>query len=315
MFRLLFELVQSALGGRLSGVASVLHIAALALLAGVWLLPPVLFALRRWRSAYGVQDGTVVQCFHCGYAGVPSGASCRHCGRDLELPTLLRLSLFLRAWRMGRLASWAGRAYHGLGLVGFYVFTGSFVYALDLFWPGPDLRKLFIAIGTITLVACCALFRRAFSLHAAGGLSRFSNLFFGCSALGFVLVFVFVASATAPVEGRYLGTVRSEGKEVTFGDLRVPVQGASVGIEYLQVDQAALGYHKIVLLALEGVERVPVGRDPVSRAVLAHLARSADRYERWGFAVRTRVERREIAPGTSYSVYSSGREIYLRRLP
>jgi hypothetical protein len=48
--------------------------------------------------------------------------------------------------------------------------------------------------------------------------------------------------------------------------------------------------------------------------LLAHLGGAADRYERLGFAVRTRVERREFTKGVAYGVYSSGREIYFQRL-
>jgi hypothetical protein len=195
-----------------------------------------------------------------------------------------------------------------------YAFTIFFAYELDLFQPGPDLRKLFIAIGTIALVGSCVLLRRAFSLHSAGPVTRLSNLFFGLSALGFVLLFVFIASATAPVEGRYLGTLQNHGSEVTFNNLRVPVKEKSAGIEYLQIEQAALGYQRLFLLALEGAQRVAVPRDPIAAALLAHLAGAADRYEQLGFAVRTRVERREFTKGVTYGVYSSGREITFQRL-
>ncbi|KRT68468.1 MAG: hypothetical protein XU15_C0021G0025 [candidate division NC10 bacterium CSP1-5] len=314
VFRLFFNVIQSVLGERLAGVAGLLHSAAVLLLAGVWLLPPVMWGFRRWRSAYGVREGIVVQCWNCGYAGLPHGLVCRHCGRELELPGLLRFSLGLRAWRIGRLASWVGALYHGLGLVCLYLFTAFFAYELDLFRPGPDLRRLFIAIGTIALVGSCVLFRRALSLHSAGPVARLSNLFFGLSALGFVLLFVFIASATAPVEGRYLGTLQNHGSEVTFNNLRVPVTDKGAGIEYLQIEQAGLGYHRLFLLALEGTQRVEVPRDPIARVLLAHLGGAADRYERLGFAVRTRVERREFTTGVAYGVYSSGREIYFQRL-
>ncbi len=314
VFRLFFNVIQSVLGERLAGVAGLLHSAAVLLLVGVWLLPPVMWGFRRWRSAYGIREAIVVQCWNCGYAGLPVGSDCRHCGRELELPGLLRLSLGLRAWRTGRIASWVGALYHGLGLVCLYVFTIFFAYELDLFRPGPDLRKLFIAIGTIALVGSCVLFRRALSLHSAGPVARLSNLFFGLSALGFVLLFIFIASATAPVEGRYLGTLQNHGSEVTFNDLRVPVKEKGAGIEYLQIEQAELGYHRLFLLALEGAQRVEVPRDPIARALLAHLGGAADRYERWGFAVRTRVERREFSKGVAYGVYSSGREITFQRL-
>src|SRR3972149_1394845 len=90
-------------------------------------------------------------------------------------------------------------------------FPAFFAYELDLFRPGPDLRKLFIAIGTIALVGSCVSFRRALSLHSAGPVTRLSNLFFGLSALGFVLLFVFIASATAPVEGRHPGALQNHG--------------------------------------------------------------------------------------------------------
>jgi hypothetical protein len=314
MFRLFFTVIQSALGERLAGVAGLLHAAALLLLVGVWLFPPVMWGLRRWRSAHGVREGIVVQCWNCGYAGLPQGLVCRHCGRELELPGLLRLSLGLRAWRTGRLASWVGTVYHGVGLVSLYLFTGFFAYELDLFRAGPDLRKLFIAVGTIALVGSSILFRRALSLHSAGPLARLSNLFFGLSALGFVLLFVFIASATAPVEGRFLGTLQNHGSEVAFNDLRVPVTDKGAGIEYLQIEQATLGYHRLFLLALEGAQRVAVPRDPIAGWLLAHLAGSADRYERLGFAVRTRVERREFTTGVLYGVYSSGREVTFQRI-
>jgi hypothetical protein len=116
------------------------------------------------------------------------------------------------------------------------------------------------------------------------------------------------------VEGRYLGTLQNHGSEVTFNDLRVPVTEKGAGIEYLQIEQAELGYHRIFLLALEGAQRVAVPRDPIARVLLAHLGGAADRYERLGFAVRTRVERREFTKGVAYGVYSSGREIYFQRL-
>lgn len=309
MFSLFFDGVQSVLGKRLTTVASVLHIVALLLLVGMWVLPPVLWRVRRWRAAYGIREGTVIQCQNCGYAALPAGLTCRHCGRELDLPALLRLSVRLREWRMGKIASRMGNLYHGMGLAGLYAFTGLFAYELDVFRPGPDLRKLFIAVGTIVLVVSCVLFRRALSLHSGGPLFRLSNLFLGFSALGFVLFFVFVASATAPVEWRYLGTLRHDGAEITFNDLRVPATGVSAGIEYLQVGQPALGYHHIFLLALEGNERVPVQRDSLTRVFLAHLTGAPDRYERLGFVVRIRVERRALTIGVPYAVYSVGREI------
>lgn len=301
------------LGERLASGASLLHVAAVLLLVGVWLLPPVTWGLRRWRLAHGVNEGTVVRCAHCGFTGSPFGLACRHCGRELELPALLRFSLRLREWRTGRFASRLAGVYHGLGLVCLYVFTGIFAVKLDLFRPGPDLRKLFVAIGTIALVGSCILFRRAFSLHSAGGLSRFTNFFFGLSGLGFVLLFLFVASATAPVEGRYLGMVQYDDGEVAFNGLRVPAREGHVGIEYLQIDQAELWYHRIFLVALEGSDRAALNRDPISRAFLAHLARSADRYEQLGFKVRVRVERRVLAAGVPYVLYSLGREIAFER--
>lgn len=313
MFRLFFDALQSMLGERLASGASLLHVAAVLLLVGMWLVPPVTWGLRRWRSAHGVNEGTVVRCAHCGFTGSPFGLACRHCGRELELPSLLRFSLRLREWRTGRFASRLAGAYHGLGLVCLYVFTGIFAVKLDLFRPGPDLRKLFVAIGTITLVGSCILFRRAFSLYSAGGLSRFTNFFFGLSGLGFVLLFLFVASATAPVEGRYLGTVRYDGSEVAFDGVRVPASEGNVGIEYLQIDQAELWYHRIFLVALEGSDRVALNRDPISRAFLAHLAGSADRYEQLGFKVRVRVERRVLTAGVPYVLYSLGHEIAFER--
>jgi len=313
VFRLFFDTLQSMLGERLASGASLLHAAAVLLLVGVWILPPVTWGLRRWRSAHGVHEGTVVRCAQCGFTGSPFGLACRHCGRELELPSLLRFSLRLREWRTGRFASRLAAFYHGLGLICLYVFTGIFAVKLDLFRPGPDFRKLFIAIGTIALVGSCILFRRAFSLHSAGGLSRFTNFFFGLSGLGFVLIFLFVASATAPVEGRYLGTVRYDGSEVAFDGLRVPAREGKVGIEYLQIDQAELWYHRIFLVALEGSDRAALNRDPISQAFLAHLARSADRYEQLGFKVRVRVERRVLAAGVPYVLYSLGREISFER--
>lgn len=314
MFRLFFDAVQSVLGERLGSVARLFHIVALLLLVGMWLFPLVLWQIRRWRSAHGVTEGTVVRCSHCGFTGAPFGLACRHCGRELQLPSLLRLSLRLREWRTGRLASRLAGTYHAFGLICLYVLTGVFVYKLDLFHPGPDLRKLFIAIGTIALVGSCVLFRRAFSLHSPGFLSRISNFFFGVSGLGFVLLFVFVASATAPIEGRYLGMLHYDGDAVTFDGVRVPVTEGKVGVEYLQVDQAAMGYYRIFLLALEGTQRVVIERDRVSEGLLAHLARSADRYEALGFKVRVRVERRALTLGVPYAVYSLGREISVERI-
>lgn len=314
MFRAFFDMIQSLLGERLASVASLLHVAALVLMGAVWLLPPVMWWLRRWRSARGVSQGTVIQCWDCGHAGLPLGVSCRRCGRELRLPMLLRLSLRLQEWRSGKLASRTAAVYHGLGLVCFYAFTALFAVKMDLFRPGPDLRKIFIAIGTIALVWSCILFRRALSLHSPGFLSRLTSLFFGFSALGFVLFFVFVASATATVEAQYLGTLRHDGREITFGDLRVPATGRTVGIEYLQIDQAELGYHRIFLRSLEGDKRVAVGRDPLTRALLSHLAGATDPYEQLGFSVRVRVERRELSVGVAYSVHSSGREIYIQRV-
>jgi len=301
------------LGGRLAPVASVLHIVALLLLVGIWMLPPIVWWVRRWRAGYGIREGTVIQCRNCGYAALPTGLTCRHCNRALELPALLRLSVHLRAWRMGKIASRMGAVYHGLGLVALYAFTGLFAYELDVFRPGPDLRKLFIAVGTIALVVSCVLFRRALSLYSGGPLFRLSNLFLGFSALGFVLFLVFVASATAPVESRYLGTLRHDGAAITFNDLRVPATGVSAGIEYLQVGQPALGYHHIFLLALEGDERVPVKRNPVTRVLLAHFMGAPGRYERLGFVVRTRVERRALTIGVPYAVYSLGHEIIVQQ--
>lgn len=314
MLRLFFDTVQSVLGERLGGVAHFLHVAALLLLLGLWVLPPVMWGVRRWRSAHGVAEGTVVRCSHCGFTGFPFGLVCRHCGRELQLPFLLRLSLRLREWRTSRFASRLVAFYHSLGLVCLYLFTGIFAYKLDLFRPGPDFRKLFIAIGTIALVGSCVLFRRALSLHSAGSLSRISNFLFGLSGLGFVLLFLFVASATAPVEGRYLGVLQYDGTEVTFNDLRVSPREGDVGIEYLQIDQAELGYHRIFLVALEGTDRVAVRRDPLTQVFLTHLARSADWYERIGFKVRVRSERRALTVGVPYGVYSLGREIYFERI-
>ncbi len=313
MFRLFFDTVQSVLGESLATVASILHVAAMVLLVGVWLLPPLMWRVRRWRSMHGISEGTVMHCWNCGYAGLPHGLSCRRCGRELQVPALLRLSLRLQEWRSGRLASRTAAVYHSFGLVWFYAFTALFAVKMDLFRPGPDLRKIFIATGTIALVWSCILFRRTFSLYAPGLLRRFSNLFFGLSTLGFVFFFLFVASATATVEAHYLGKLRHTGSEVTFNTLRVAAMGKEIGIEYLQIGQDKLGYHHIFLLALEGDERVSVERDPLTRALLSHLARTTDPYERLGFDVRVRVERRALTVGVPYAVYSSGQEIYIRR--
>ncbi len=313
MLRLLFESLEGILGPSLAGVSRLVYWSGLSLVAAVALLSLWRVWLDHATSRAGLAQRWVATCPACGRAGVVRGSACSHCGKPIEMPWPVRVRARGPGWRETPAVRRAARAYRLAGTALFLLLVAWTVAAAGALTPRGELHRLFLGLGLLGLAAAGRSAGRALCLERRGVIARAGDGLQALAAVGVLAVSLFLASAARPAGETVLARFGAADGAVRIGDRLLPTSHGEIGVEYVQLDHATLGYTRIVPLAFVGAERAPLPLGRIDRWLIDHLRAHADAYEARGLTVRIRSDRHQVVPGGTYEVVVTGGQLLIRR--
>jgi hypothetical protein len=202
------HLAESLFGGRLAVLAVRLESLALALLAAVWLVPPVFFLLRRWVSK-GLNTRILYWTCFCGADNPPLAAGCVRCRLPPRLSWKERMSAQPWARKSFELLRVMAGLWRGVGWMLYYVLPAGLAWSLQMPSPAgtPALRTLFGALSLSAGLAGVLVAGRALGRHGGGPLPRAALLAGVVALAGFTALFTTLWAAAPYPPDKPLGVV------------------------------------------------------------------------------------------------------------
>ncbi len=314
MLRLFFHGIEQALGPALSGVAFLVYVAGLGVLAVAVFLP----LYSRWMEyvamGYGLQQVWIMTCAQCGRTTRAAGRHCGYCDQPLDLPTTLKLwsgAIRRRPSIRSQTTRWGA---HLAGSLLFLLLSGWLVFRVDVLSPHGSLDRLFLGFGLLAWAAVGWFTSRAVRLAPMGVLGRVRDGALSFASIGFVVVWLFLAEEAKPVPETLIATFTAKPAAIQVNNRLLQIPTGEVVFEYLQMDHELLGYHDIIPLAFVGSNRIPIAHSPVAQAIIAHLRANPDDYAARGLTVRYRSDRHKVSAGYTYEVVERVGQLLIRRV-
>jgi hypothetical protein len=312
MLRLLFQGIEQSLGQSLWLVSWLFYSGGLALLMVVVLFPVWRIRMQYLTERTGMEQRWVMTCGNCGRQTLVSGRKCGTCGNDLGIPWMVRLwtastrkieGTFIRRLKWG---------VQLLGSSAFLLFSAWIASATGSLAPQGALHRLFLGLAFVALAVFGWLAGRALGIRRHGVLARGGDAVMAMAAIGAMAVALFLADSARPQREISLARFDTVANTARVGERVLVLPEGEIGVEYLQLDQETLGYHRIVPLALSGREGIPFQRNALKQWVISHLRKHAAGYTARGLAVRLRTDRLRITPGQSYEVVEREGQVLMR---
>jgi len=312
MLRLLFQNIEQSLGPSLVQVSSLLYWGGLALLLLVALAP----VWRVWMESLTVRTGMeqrwLMTCPNCKKRTIVTGHRCGICKEVLGIPMVVRLwTLFTRRGKgpLIRQLRWVS---HLLGSLVFLLLSVWIVTATGVLAPQGALHRLFLGLALVALAVAGWSGGRALRIGHQGLLTRVGDAAMALAAIGVMAVMLFLADAARPIEEIVLARFETIDNAARIGERVLPLPQGEIGFDYLQLDQEALGYHRVIALGFSASERVPFHRNLLKQRITTHLRKHAAGYTARGLTVRVRTDRLQITPGQSFEVVEREGHVLMR---
>jgi hypothetical protein len=309
MLRWLLQNLETSLGPSLAPAARLLYWGALALLlfmvARLWWSG----LMARATARAGLVRGWTGPCPTCSERQPLRGGACARCGTSLGLPWALRLHLVGTGG-----PGWLRRAAELTGAGAFTLTSVLLLLTARVWAPDGDLHRLFLGLAVLGFALVGGALSGMVGGSGRGVLSRAGSGLQAMAALGLAVVALLLAdqSRPAPQVGLLRFTVSEAGAQVN--GRMVPLLNGEVAVDYFQLDQASLGLHHVVPLALSGRERVELAVSGQDRWLMDWLVRHAEALETRGFTVRQRTDRRTVAPGGAWELRDVGGQVGVYRV-
>jgi len=312
MLRLLFQSIEQSLGQSLSQISLLFYCGGLTLLVFVILVPVWRIRMQYLTARTGMEQRWVMTCGHCGRQTLVSGRKCGTCGNDLGIPWMVRLWTAFTRKNEGTFVRRLKWGVHLLGSVAFLLLSVWIVTATGSLAPQGALHRLFLGLAFAALAVFGWLGGRALGIRRHGLLARAGDAVIALAAIGAMAVALFLADSARPQREISFARFDTSANAARIGEQVLLLPEGEIGVEYLQLDQENLGYHRIIPLALSGRERISFQRNALKQWVISHLRKHAAGYTARGLTVRLRTDRLRITPGQSYEVVEREGQVLMR---
>ena len=312
MLRLLFQSIEQSLGQSLSQISLLFYCGGLTLLVFVILVPVWRIRMQYLTTRTGMEQRWVMTCGHCGRQTLVSGRKCGTCGNDLGIPGMVRLWTAFTRKSEGAFVRRLKWGVHLLGSVAFLLLSVWIVTATGSLAPQGALHRLFLGLAFVALAVFGWLGGRALGIKRHGMLARAGDAMIALAAIGAMAVALFLADSARPQREISLVRFDTSVNAARIGEQVLLLPEGEIGVEYLQLDQENLGYHRIIPLALSGRERIAFQRNALKQWVISHLRKHATGLTARGLTVRLRTDRLRITPGQSYEVVEREGQVLMR---
>jgi len=312
MLRLLFQSIEQSLGQSLSQISLLFYCGGLTLLVFVILVPVWRIRMQYLTTRTGMEQRWVMTCGHCGRQTLVSGRKCGTCGNDLGIPWMVRLWTVFSRKSEGAFVRRLKWGVHLLGSVAFLLLSVWIVTATGSLAPQGALHRLFLGLAFVALAVFGWLGGRALGIKRHGMLARAGDAMIALAAIGAMAVALFLADSARPQREISLVRFDTSVNAARIGEQVLLLPEGEIGVEYLQLDQENLGYHRIIPLALSGRERIAFQRNALKQWVISHLRKHATGLTARGLTVRLRTDRLRITPGQSYEVVEREGQVLMR---
>ena len=261
MLATLLRAIEQGLGPSLSSVGDIAFWAGMVMLAYVVLAPLMRVVVQTRAARSGIEREWIMSCKHCRKISVVAGPECEHCGRELDIPWIVRLHIFFG--NEGE-ASWLRNTRWVYTCIGLSVFVAITVTALSTTgtWsPQSNIEKLFVGLSLIAWAGLGWLLGRVLGIGTGGPISRVRDAIFSLALASVLVATTTLALAARPIPETVVASVKVDGQVAQLGTKATALIGYQLGFEYLQVEHDFAGLRRITPLAIIGAQRIelPLG--------------------------------------------------------
>jgi len=313
MLATLLRAIEQGLGPSLSSVGDIAFWAGMLMLAYVVLAPLMRVVVQTRAARSGIEREWIMSCKHCRKISVVAGSECEHCGRELDIPWIVRLHIFFA--NEGE-ASWLRNTRWVYTFIGLSVFVAITVTALSTTgtWsPQSNIEKLFVGLSLIAWAGLGWLLGRVLGIGTGGPISRVRDAIFSLALATVLIATTTLALAARPVPEIVVASVRVDGQVAQLGTKAIALIGYQLGFEYLQVEHNFAGFRQITPLAIVGARRIELPLSKFESKLVDMLWKHANGLTERGISVRKRTEQFVTNESGIYEIVLRGDEVSIRR--
>ncbi len=313
MLATLLQAIEQGFGQSLSIISDTTFWIGMLMLAYV-VLAPLIRVVVQTRAAYcGIEREWIMSCASCRKVTVVTGSECEHCGKDLDIPWIVRMHIFFAGggeahWL--RTTRWVVTV---IGLAAFIVITATTLVSTGTWDPQSNVEKLFVGLSLIAWAGLGWLLGRVFGIGTGGPVSRTRDAIFSFAIAAVLIATTTLALAARPVPETLLASVRVDGQVAQLGTKAIALVGYQLGFEYLEVEHEFAGFHRITPLAIVGARRIELPLGKFESVLVEKLWKHANVLTARGLSVRKRTEQFLIDESGTYAIVLRGDKVSIRR--
>jgi len=313
MLATLLRAIEQGLGPSLSSVGDIAFWSGMLMLAYVVLAPLMRVIVQTRAARSGIEREWIMSCTHCRKISVVAGSECEHCGRELDIPWIVRLHIFFS--NEGE-ASWLRNTRWVYTFIGLSVFVAITVTALSTTgtWsPQSNIEKLFVGLSLIAWAGLGWLLGRVLGIGTGGPISRVRDAIFSLALASVLIATTTLALAARPIPEIVVASVKVDGQVAQLGTKAIALIGYQLGFEYLQVEHDFAGFRRITPLAIIGARRIELPLGDFESKLVKMLWKHANGLTARGISVRKRTEQFVTNESGIYEIVLRGDEVSIRR--
>jgi hypothetical protein len=313
MLATLLRAIEQGLGPSLATVGDIAFWIGMLMLAYVVLAPLIRVVVQARAARSGVEREWIMSCRHCRKVSIVAGSECEHCGRELDIPWIVRLYIFFSNEGEANWLRTTRWVYTVIGLTAFVVISAAALSATGSWSPQSNIEKLFVGLSLIAWAGLGWLLGRVLGIGTGGPVSRVRDTIFSLAVATVLLATTTLASAARPVPETIIASVKVDGQVAQLGSKAIALIGYQLGFEYLQVEHKFVGFRRIIPLAIVGARRIELPLGKVDSALAGTLWEHANGLTARGISVRKRTEQFVTDESGIYQILLRGDEVEIRR--
>jgi hypothetical protein len=313
MLATLLHAIEQGFGPSLSSVGDIAFWVGVLMLAYVVLAPLMRIVIQSKAARFGIEREWIMSCSHCRKITVVAGSECEHCGRELELPWIVRLHIFFGSEGEAHWLRTTRWIYTFAGLSAFVAITIAALVATGTWSPQSNIEKLFVGLSLIAWAGLGWLLGRVFGIGTGGPISRVRDAIFSIALATALIATTTLALAARPVPEIVVASVRVDGQVAQLGTKAIALVGYQLGFEYLQIEHDFAGFRRITPLAIVGASRIDLPLKDLEATLARTLWKHANELTARGLSVRKRTEQFVTDEPGIYEIVLRGDKVSIRR--
>jgi hypothetical protein len=313
MLATLLQAIEQALGPSLSSIGDIAFWVGILMLAYVVLAPLLRVVVQSKAARSGIEREWIMSCAHCRKITVVAGPECEHCGREFELPWIVRLHIFFGNEGEAHWLRTTRWIYTFAGLSAFVTITVAALISTGAWSPQNNLEELFVGLSLIAWAGLGWLLGRVVGIGTGGPISRIRDAIFSLALATVLIGTATLASAARPVPETVVASIRIDGQVAQMGSKAIALVGYQIGFEYLQVEYDFAGFRRITPLAIVGARRIDLPMGNFESALVDALWEHSNGLNTRGLSVRKHTEQFVANESGTYEIVLRGDKISIRR--